>query len=666
MFLPAAGTAVSNYSSNPVPTGGALAPLSDVQYGHLPSGIGQDVSSQSLPGNITVMVGLKLSDQAGLNALLKGLQDPQSPNYHQYLTRKQFTDRFSIPLGTYDNALSYFKSYSGVAVNGYSDRMAISLSGNARDISGAFNSGVGTFTANGSQYYQFMKPSLPSWLMNDISYVSGLQNYSGASYIGGGAEGASSALGSTTFADGYPLPFGTQASQLLWGPDLQKAYNVTGILNSTSLNGTVIADIFWTSTGYAPYNPVDINTYLNETLPPWEQRPSINGIPLNSALPPGPSSQNGSVSITLENTLDLEMLGSLSPGASIFDVYTTGNAYALLDNCMAYILNPGNVDSPLNNVSVVSNSWYGTDAEHPIWNHYMEEAAARGITVVACSGDSGNDASSSKYFGSSASFPGTDSSNSSGVLSVGGTDITLNANPGSSGFLSITNTEAWYLPPNTENNPTPVGTEGGISQVYPEPSWQVHSVANIVLGGKGRGVPDVSAVGNNMVIFITLGGVSYYDSPQYYYSWGTSVAAPVVSGIIADIDANLALHNMSSVGFADPLLYNLSNIQYSYDGVSSGHFQGFSNPFRDVPEGSNYMYKAKAGYDLLTGLGQINAGNLSHDILGNYSFAYYPHNSTRGSPLAGLLLYRALPITAGAMVVLLLAKAGIFRRRKQK
>ncbi len=638
-----------------------------MQYGQLPlHGIAKAHDHGNV-GNITVMVGLNLNSQSKLDALLHGIQDPHSQLYHKYLTKEEFTSEFSPALEEYDRVIAYFNAFPGIHLKTYSDRLSIRLIGSSGQISKAFNSGINLYTIGGHQYYQFEKPSLPLWLAKDISYVSGLANYSSARFLAGGGTHSTADLGSFSFSNGYPRPIGSGldgSTQYIWGSDLQKAYNATGIINETNLSSTVIADIFWTNVNYAPYNPADVNTYFNETLPPWEKKPRVHGVPLQGANPPGTNARNDSADITLENTLDLEMLGSLAPGASIYDVYTLGSTFTQLDSAIAYILNPGNSSSPLNNVSVVSNSWYAADMEHTLWNQYMEEAAARGITVVACSGDSGNNPTSEKFVGTGATSPGTDAGNSSGVLSVGGANITLNSNAGSSGFLSIQDSQAWYLVSDTENNPTPVGTEGGISQFYPEPSWQLNSIANSVLHGKGRGVPDVSAIANNVLVFITLGNYTYYDSPYIYYAWGTSIAAPVVSGIIACLDAHFAQGNMSRLGFLNPLLYNLSNIQYSYRNVGQSHFPGFRDPFSGVVRGSNAAYVATKGYDLLTGLGQINAGNLAYDISGNYSYTYFTPNATDGGTFENMLLYRILPISAGVVTASSLAIAW-FRYRKK-
>lgn len=615
-------------------------------------------------GNMNVVVGLNVSGQRKLDSFLNSLYDPASPSYHQYLSRSQFTERFSPSLYSYDRAIAYFDSFGGLEVTGYSDRLAISLTGSAAAIGNAFHTSIAEYAGAAVPYYQAVEPSLPLWLSGQVSYISGLQNLTRPGVVVGGA-GASSITGSViSYSGGYPVPLGNgnPGPQYMWASDLQKAYNVEGIIANSSSNGSVIATVFWTN-GTAPYYPQDLGAYFNTTLPSWESKPTIIANPIDNAMLPGPSARNGTSGDVLENTLDLEMAGSLAPGSTIFDVYGPSNSFSELDMAFAHILNPGNNTSRLNNVSVISNSWYSGDRLDPILNMYLKEAAARGITVVACSGDSGDNPSSPKYIGSNAAYPGTFAAASYGVLSVGGTTVTLNVENSQAPFLSISSEKAWFSPTGTEGNAGPIGSQGGISAAYPEPSWQLNSTANATLQGMGRGVPDVSAVANYMLIFITEGDISYYDTPYYFFAWGTSVAAPVVAGIIADMNSCILAGGGHRLGFINPVLYNLSNIQYGYRGVSQSHFGNFLDPFHDITNGSNSRYSAGPGYDLVTGLGSINAANLTHDVLNNITYEYYPGGvtspgSTPFSPEHILL------ITAVVLMAAVLASIAIVRRRR--
>ena len=89
-----------------------------------------------------------------------------------------------------------------------------------------------------------------------------------------------------------------------------------------------------------------------------------------------------------------------------------------------------------------------------------------------------------------------------GVTSVGGTTLTL------AGNLHILNQTAWYATYSSTSG-KPMGSVGGISRVFKETSWQLNSKANNILQGAGLGVPDISAIGNNTLIILSVNGTSH-------------------------------------------------------------------------------------------------------------------------------------------------------------
>ena len=145
-----------------------------------------------------------------------------------------------------------------------------------------------------------------------------------------------------------------------------------------------------------------------------------------------------------------------------------------------------------------------------------------------------------------------------GVTAVGGDTLTLQNN------LHIKNETAWYTSSSDTSDGGPVGSTGGISSVFKEPVWQIDSEANNLINGQGRGVPDISAIANNTIVYITVNGTEYYGNPYFYIFWGTSVASPVEAGIVAEIDAVLNHYNQSSLGYLNPLVYSLANKQIAH------------------------------------------------------------------------------------------------------
>lgn len=602
--------------------GGHSPSFSDVAFlGNL-SGPGAAYS-----GNLNVLVMFNFSHEASLQALLDGLSNPLSPEYQHYLTASQFNAEFAPPANIYDSAASYFSQEGLQVKDTYQNRLVLSLSGTAGEFSAAFNT---TITAAGSevQFAPSAQPQLPSWLsghVSDVIGLTGIQPQISLNTANMGTYNVSSGSFAGKSAYVYPqMQYTKTGIQLMVGSYMQVAYNETPLLSRTANSHPVIATILWsgsytTSSGItestAPFYPTDIYTYFNTTMPASQPKPTVYGVPINGAPLPGISSQKDTSGASLENTLDLEMAGSVAPGASIYNVYGPNSTFTDLTTAFEKILSPGTT-SGLDNVSVISNSWGANDSLSNTWNQLLQESQARGITVLASSGDSGNAFNSSKSVSSTeyVQFPSTVGYNTYGVVAVGGTNVSLYDQPALSNYLSIRDQQAWFIPASTNHGDT-LGSVGGISQLYQEPSWQVNSQANTVLNYAGRGVPDIAALANNTLIHYT--NTTQTGPDTYYIVAGTSVAAPLVAGIIAEMNAYRASTKLGPLGFLNPAIYRLGTDQYS---GSSGMAL---KPFYDIVQGHNAVYSALPGYDLVTGMGSIDAHNFVTDLGGreyNVSF----------------------------------------------
>ena len=585
--------------------------------------LGNDVQTP-YSGNITVMVTFSFHNQSRLSTFLSNLSNPSSPQYHKYLTRSQFASEFSISPVEYSQAVNYFKQFNGIYVKQYADRVSLEIHGSARVIGSIFNTSIATAPKNAHTYYASSTPQLPLYIASHVSQVTGLSNSM--------LPVDSSLLRSTPVSaqniksmvdGGFPSPVISSGAQNVYGSDLQVAYDEQTLLNITYPTKEVIATILWagqntSGTPVGSFDPSDIYSYFNATLPAYEPHSKVYGVPLNGAVKPGVSASYDVTGANTENTLDIEMVGSTAPGSSIYNVYGPNSTIENLDSALAFILNPNSTYSMLNNVSVISNSWGGPEYNNTVWYQYLQEAQARGITVMASSGDSGDNSQSSKYIpntnypGDYVQFPAAMAYNDFGVTSVGGTTLTLTNN------LHILNQTAWYeSTPYTAGNPA--GSAGGISQVFNETSWQYETEANSVLLGKGLGVPDIAAVANNTYIYQSTNGTEYQFSMG-----GTSVASPVEAGIVAEMDAILNHYNQSNLGYLNPLIYNLANKQITNPVTTAtlgfipiGNYNSSlpTLPFYDVMYGRNHVYNATFGYNLVTGWGSIDAYNFTMYVL---------------------------------------------------
>ena len=548
---------------------------------------GQEISILSLSMTLNVMVTLPYRNQSELSSLLHSLQDRNSPLYHEFLSASQFKNLFSPASAEYSQYVNFFKN-QGFSVTVYSDRVSIGLTGTVNQFDRVFNSTLMNFHSHSGNYFGPSRQLSLAVDYGNISSVVGLNNRFKPAIS--------------------PMFAGSNTSQVLYGGDLQNAYQLTRLYEQYGYpTNETIATILWSGTDssgnpVAPYDPSDISYYFNHNIPSNEPKPVVYGYPILGAPPPGSSASTDQSSAHLESTLDLEMAGSTAPGAKIVEVYGPSATQSDLDQAFASILNPSynsTVDSALSKIVAISNSWGSTDTNDTTWMQYEEEAAAMGITVMASSGDNGNSGSPAP------SFPASMSYDNFGTLAVGGTKTLLSgvASLNGTGTTGIQSQSVWYGSPSSTD-----GTQGGVSAVFQEPSWQVNSGdANSVISdyaglngvSSGRGTPDVSAVGANMSIYVTSGSTAGYMTV-----WGTSIASPIIAGLIATVDNSIG----TPEGFLNKILYNFGENQYQ------GNFSK-SNPFYFVYNGSNALYPALHGYSLAVGWGSINAYNFVQDQL---------------------------------------------------
>ena len=182
------------------------------------------------------------------------------------------------------------------------------------------------------------------------------------------------------------------------------------------------------------------------------------------------------------------------------------------------------------------------------------------------------------------------------VTAVGGTTLHLDA----AGERTSPDT-AW----NDGNNAAvkkfagalPWASSGGLSAIFARPSYQ-GSVARTV--GDHRGVPDISMSAS------LSGGILLYGSFTGKGTWspggGTSAACPELAGIIAIADQYAG----KKLGLINPALYRLEAEKAPgiVDVTEGNNTVSFSQAGRAITVKG---YPAKPGYDLVTGVGTIDA-----------------------------------------------------------
>jgi kumamolisin len=260
-----------------------------------------------------------------------------------------------------------------------------------------------------------------------------------------------------------------------------------------------------------------------------------------------------------EVMLDIEVVGSLAPGAAIA-VYFAPNT----DQGFYEAISQAAHDAT-RKPSVISISWGGPEAS---WSasslaamqSALEDASALGVSVTVAAGDSGSSD------GESDGQPHVDFPASSPYsLACGGTTLTASAS-------AISSEVVWNETATNEG-----ATGGGVSTDYALPTWQQGSnVPKAPNGFVGRGVPDVAGDAD------PLTGYQVRVDGQDQVIGGTSAVAPLWAALLARCNQSLG----RAVGDVHTAFYQIGE-----------------SAFRDITQGNNGAYAAGKGWDACTGLG---------------------------------------------------------------
>ena len=285
----------------------------------------------------------------------------------------------------------------------------------------------------------------------------------------------------------------------------------------------------------------------------------------------GKNNPTNSNSADGEVMLDIEVAAAVAQGARIVVYFAPNTDQGFID-AVAHAVH----DSTYN-PSVISISWGSAEIN---WTAQAmsaldaacQSAAALGITITVASGDNGS--SDSVTDGKDhVDFPAS----SPHVLGCGGTNLQGSGS-------AITAETVW--------NAQPQGgaTGGGVSNVFPLPSWQSSSGVPKPTNPKGgRGVPDVSGDAD------PASGYMVRVDGKNFVIGGTSAVAPLWAGLIAIANQQ----NGKSAGFIQPAIYAAKS----------------KAAFRDITQGNNGSFKAGTGWDACTGLGSPIAPQLIKAVM---------------------------------------------------
>jgi kumamolisin len=302
------------------------------------------------------------------------------------------------------------------------------------------------------------------------------------------------------------------------------------------------------------YRPADLTTYFSSVG--VSPAPKVLAVSVDNAQnkPVGnPDSADGEV------LLDIEVVGSVAPGATIAVYFAPNTDAGFTDAVLAA------VHDTANKPSVISISWGGPESSWTAQamtalDQAIQAAVVMGVTVCVASGDSG---SSDGASGDNVDFPAS----SPHALACGGTTLVGSG-------TAITSESVW-----NEQSAGGGAGGGGVSAVFATPAWQAGLSATMTSGDAAplafRGVPDVCGDADPATGYQIL-----VDGETQVFG-GTSAVAPLWAGLLARINGAKG----GPSGLVQPLLY------------------ANAAAMNDITVGNNGDFAATVGWDACTGLG---------------------------------------------------------------
>jgi kumamolisin len=311
------------------------------------------------------------------------------------------------------------------------------------------------------------------------------------------------------------------------------------------------------------YNASDLSSYFTGLgiAEPRVTAVSVDGATNTPNLPSSPTDPNADGEVAL----DIEVAGSIAPGANIAVYFTPNTSQGFIDALTTAIHDTANGPPSVLSISWGSAESNWTAQSMTVFDEACQSAVALGITITVASGDNG---SSDGESGNNVDFPAS----SPHVLGCGGTELVA-----ANGVIQ--QEVVW------NDQPQGGASGGGVSSVFPIPPWQMKAnVPKPPTSGGGRGVPDVAGDASPETGYNVL-----FDG-QSAVVGGTSAVAPLWAALIALLNQQSG----SNIGFTNLALY-----------------QNAENGFNDITVGNNGTYSAAPGWDPCTGLGSPNGNQLS-------------------------------------------------------
>ncbi len=568
--------------------------------------------------------------QQALDRYTEELQDPSSPNFHQWLTAAQFGERFGLANSDITKVTTWLESQGFTVNQVYANGISIDFSGNAGEVKRAFGTEIHHLDVNGVPHIANMSdPRIPAALAPAVVGIATLHDF------------MPRPMKRKTVHGDYTFTSDGSTYYAVTPPDLATIYNLNPLFKAGySGQGQTIVVI------------EDTNVYSTAD---WTSFRSAFGLSSYTSgsftqVHPGSCTSPGTVSGNEEEAeLDAEWASAAAPSAAIElasckDTATTFGGLIALQN----LLNAGGTLP-----SAVSISYGECEAENgasanATYSAAYQQAVTAGVSVFVSAGDEGAascdadedyathgigvsafastpynvavggtdfgdtylgvdstywNSTNTTTYGSAKSYipeiPWNDSCASALIATAEGYSISY----GSTGFCNSSTGKDYFITTASGSggpsgcatgSPSTSGVVSGTCKGYAKPAWQS------LLGNPSDGVrdiPDVSLFAANGVwghyyVFCDSdkadGGVACTGAPSGWPgAGGTSFSSPIMAGIQALVNQK---NGVTHVGNPNPIYYALAASEYGTAGSTScnssnGNTAGSTCTFYDVTLG---------------------------------------------------------------------------------
>ena len=532
---------------------------------------------------------LRLAHQAEMEQFLSDVNDPSSPEFHQFLSAEEFGRRFGLPAGEVDRVRDELAAAGFDVRSVYPQRTAISLRGAVGDIDRYFATRIADFRDFDGRAYvaPLSEPVVPASLRPSVTGVSGLNG--------------------RAFPQALAIPRG----EGLFPEDAAKAYGLTDLQDQGMRGeGQTIAIV-----SFGSFRDKDVNAFTKHVgldAPPISE--SIEHVPVNGG------NDDATGDIAGEVNLDLDVVRGVAPQAKILNyeapLSTLASFVQGLGDSMNQIVQEGRSDiasisyGMCDAEQLADGSTFLSPADRALTEQAFTAARAAGISTFVAAGDTG--AFGCQRFDINDTrviplWPG-DSPN---VISVGGT------------LLNVRQDGTYLDEAGWEDVLSQGGTGGGVNpSSLPVDALPDYQQGTLTVDGQQvpildpkrnpeghRQGPDVAASADPDSGFFTVSPGENGESVGAPVG-GTSAATPFWAASLLLIRQFAEQQGVGPLGFVNPMLYQIASQSVNYDGVDSP-----DEPFHDVVIGGNRKDDCVVGWDFATGLGSPNVSVLAQDVV---------------------------------------------------